>query len=307
MLPLVVLHILVFQRVERAAQVGLIADIVAELLGKARERVVLVEVAAGGFGDLSAERGVAEGDQDGRDVAEELVEGRGLGEDGFVVMRANAVEYGMAKLVIDDVGREAGVDALARAPLAAVEVVELQGLAVSVIESVFAVAGMWYDDETVALEPPRDTAAKTEAAFEEVECVLQRRPDVHLAELRGTKIIAIEDLAFGVHELAEIGVPAGRRVQNLCPAVVVHNGKARTGRAVTKPGLPWHGELLVEVVGRVGRRDLRILEVDIEGDAEVQLDLRIAIQKLSRRIKFGPGASDSGARLPFGIRFGRDP
>jgi hypothetical protein len=50
----------------------------------------------------------------------------GLGEDGFVVMRANAVEHGMTELVIDDVGREAGVDALAPAVHVLVEVIELQ-------------------------------------------------------------------------------------------------------------------------------------------------------------------------------------
>jgi hypothetical protein len=126
MLPLVVLHRFIRQLVPRASQVRLVADIVAEFLGKAGERIVAVEVAAGSLGDLRPENVVAEGDQDRGEVAKELVEGRGLGEDGFVVMRANAVEHGMAELVIDDIGREAGVDAPALVVPVAVEVIELQ-------------------------------------------------------------------------------------------------------------------------------------------------------------------------------------
>ena len=81
MLALVVLHSFILQFVQRASQVGLVADIVAELLGKAGERIVAVEVAAGSLGDLRPENVVAEGDQDRGEIADELVEGRGLGED----------------------------------------------------------------------------------------------------------------------------------------------------------------------------------------------------------------------------------
>ena len=71
MLALVVFHLGVFQLIERTSEVVPIADISAELLGNAGERIGGVEVAPGGLGDLVAERVVAEGDQDCRDVAEE--------------------------------------------------------------------------------------------------------------------------------------------------------------------------------------------------------------------------------------------
>ena len=50
------------------------------------------------------------------------------------------------------------------------------------------------------------------------------------------EIIAVEDLALGVRELAEIGVPARGRVQDLGGAVIVNDRKARAGRAVARPG-----------------------------------------------------------------------
>ena len=91
------------------------------------------------------------------------------GRTDFDVVRADAVEHGVAELVIDDVGRQAGVDTL----LAAIEVVELQRLALPVVVGVLARAGVRNDDQAVAFEAPGDAAAEAEAALEEVERTLQ--------------------------------------------------------------------------------------------------------------------------------------
>jgi len=125
------------------------------------------------------------------------------------------------------------------------------------------------DDEAVAFEAPSDATAKAKPVLEKVECVLQRRPEIHLVELRRVEILSIEDLSIGVQELAEVRVPAGRRVQNLRSGIIVHDGKAGAGRAITDAGFPRHGEPLVEVVDRVGRRDERILKVNVKGNAKV--------------------------------------
>ena len=59
-----------------------------------------------------AEVGVAEGDEDGGEIAHELVEGRRLRHDRFDEVRPDAVEHGVAELVVDDVGRQARVERL---------------------------------------------------------------------------------------------------------------------------------------------------------------------------------------------------
>ena len=108
--------------------------------------------------------------------------------DRLVVVRPQAVEHGVAELVVDDVGRQARVDA----SLVAVEVVELQRLAGPVVIGVLAVAGMRHHDQPVALERPADAAAEPEAALEEVERVLQRRPDAQLMKLESFDRVAVE-------------------------------------------------------------------------------------------------------------------
>ena len=153
------------------------------------------------------------------------------------------------------------------------------------------------DDKAVAFEAPSDATAKAKPVLEEVDGVLQRRPDIHLAELRRIEIFPMEDLSVGVQELAEVRLPTGRRVQNLRPGIIVHDGKAGAGRAVTDAGFPWHGEPLVEVVGRVGRRDERILKVNVKGNAKVQLGLRVAAEKLPRRVDLVANISDRSLRF----------
>ena len=124
------------------------------------------------------------------------MECRGLGENRFMIVRTDAVEHGVTELVIDDVGREAGKRPLALSIHVRIEVVELKRLAIAVVVGVLAVAGVGHDDKSVAFEAPLDTPPQAETALEEVEGVLERRPDIHLAELRGIRVVAIDNLAF---------------------------------------------------------------------------------------------------------------
>ena len=103
-------------------------------------------------------------------------------------MRPDAVEHGVAELVVDDVGRQARVDAL----VAAIEVVELQRLALPVVVGVLAGAGVRNDDQPVALEPPGNAAPEAEPAFEEIERALHDGPHIHLVELRRLGVAPIE-------------------------------------------------------------------------------------------------------------------
>ena len=64
----------------------------------------------------------------------------------------------------------------------AVEIVELKRFAVAIVKGVLAITGMRHDDEPVALEAPFDAPTKSEAILKEIERVLKRSPDIHLAE-----------------------------------------------------------------------------------------------------------------------------
>ena len=150
-------------------------------------------------------------------------------------MRPQAVEHGVAELVVHDVGRKAGKD---RA-LVAVEPVELQRLAGTVVVGVLAVSGVRHDDQPVALERPTDPAAEPEAALEEVERVLNDRPDAQL-------MILIELLVFSSRTVFPSGaqiavllpVPDRRGRQDVPGRVVVDDGEARAGRAVAEGRAP---------------------------------------------------------------------
>jgi hypothetical protein len=58
----------------------------------------------------------------------------------------------------------------------------------------------------LSFEAPGDATAKAKPVLEKVECVPQRRPEIHLVELRRVEILSIEDLSIGVQELAEVRV-----------------------------------------------------------------------------------------------------
>ena len=180
MRALIACDVLHRQLVPGAPQVRLSRHVLAELLGDARQRAFLGQIALRLSDELPGGRRVAEGDQDRRQVADELVECRRLGQHRLDEVRPDAVEHGVAELMIDDVGREAGVDAL----LAAIEIVELQRLALPVVVRVLARAGVRHDDQPVALESPGNAPPEPGPAFEEVERALDDRPDVDLMELR---------------------------------------------------------------------------------------------------------------------------
>ena len=150
--------------------------------------------------------------QDGGQIAQELVKRRGLRVDRLVVMRAQPVEHGVAELVVHDVGGQTGEDGA----LVAVEPVKLQRLAGPVVIGVLAVPGVRHDDQPVALERPTDSAAKREAALEEIESVLHDRPDAELMILIKVFRFSIEDrLAVGRHITILVPVPDGRRRQHV--------------------------------------------------------------------------------------------
>ena len=100
------------------------------------------EVAFRRLSQFASEVIVAKKDQDGGQVADELVERAGLDADALHEVRPHTIQYRVPELVIDNVGRQAGVDAL----VAIVEVVELQRLAGAIVERVLTVTGMRNDD-----------------------------------------------------------------------------------------------------------------------------------------------------------------
>ena len=77
-----------------------------------------------------------------------------------------------------------------------VEVVELQRLAVAVVEGVLAEAGMRDDDQPVALERPWDRASQADGILEERQRTLQQRPDAHLVELERVDGALVDRLPF---------------------------------------------------------------------------------------------------------------
>ena len=121
---------------------------------------------------MLAKRIVAKGHKDRGEIAEKLVKGCRFTGDTFVKMRSQSIEHGMAKFVVDDVARKASVDG----PVRAVEVIELQRFAHSVVIGILSVACMRQDDQTVTLEGPGDTSAEAKPALEIVERILHRRP-----------------------------------------------------------------------------------------------------------------------------------
>src|SRR5437868_15276053 len=89
--------------VQAAAKIRGILGRPAELLGQPRKQLGAAKLAVTFLQHDLAKRIVAERHQDGGQIAEELVKRRGLRADRFVKMRAQAVEYGMAEFVIDDI------------------------------------------------------------------------------------------------------------------------------------------------------------------------------------------------------------
>src|SRR5687768_11573720 len=104
-------------------------------------------------------------------------------------MRAQAVEDGMAELVVHDVGGQTGED---RA-LVIVEPVKLQRLAGAVVVGILAVSGVRYDDQPVPLERPADSSAQGGAALEEIQRILNDRPDAELMILVEVLRLSIQD------------------------------------------------------------------------------------------------------------------
>ena len=223
----------------------------------------------GGLGELLAELVVAEGDQDRRHVAEELVEGRGLGKDRFVVVRADAVEHGVAELMIDDVGRQAGIDALARSLLAGIEIVELQRLALAVVDRRSRRSRRGARRSAGCPRSRRQCAGRDRSRSRRSRARSAASPRHSSGETAAeSRLLRSSTLPVGVDELAEIGIPLRWWIESLGPAVIVDDSETGAGRAVSETRLPWHGELFVEIVGRVGRGDERVLEVNVERDAK---------------------------------------
>ena len=249
-----------------AAKIRLVLDELAELFGDARQRAVRAKVAFRLGDELLPELVVAEGNQDGREIADELVEGGRLRQHGFDVVGTDAVQHRVAELVVDDVGREAGEDAF----LAAIEVVELERFALAIVVGVLAGAGVGDDDQPVALEAPGNGAAEPEAAFEEVQGALHERPGVDLVELRDVRVVSIEPRALRIDERARLSVPACRRRQRVEMRVVVDHRKPRARRPIGEPRLPRHGAVFVERQPGVAGRDQRVLEVDVDRDPQPQ-------------------------------------
>ena len=95
---------------ERGAEVRGPFDGLAELPGDRCQDFPDLRFAACPLGQPLAEVLVPEAEQDRRQVAHEFVESPGLDRAALVVVGPNAVEDGMPELVVDDVGREAGID-----------------------------------------------------------------------------------------------------------------------------------------------------------------------------------------------------
>src|SRR5262249_23807737 len=166
--------------VDGAAQIGPAFDGIAKFVRDIAQRVLGVQVAFGLDAQFFAKRVVAKYHEERGEVADELVKGRGLRRGGFVEVGPDAVEHGMAKLVIDNISRKAGVDAI----FAAVEVIELQRFALPIVKRVLAETGMRQDDQPAAFEAPEDFSPEAETAFIEVEGVLYDRPGMDLMELQ---------------------------------------------------------------------------------------------------------------------------
>src|SRR5215475_7959884 len=136
---------------------------------------------------------VAKCHKDGSEVAQELMKCRRLGCERFVEKWPDAVEHSVAKFMINDIARQAGVDAL----LPVVEPIELQRLAGPVVIGVLAVSGMGNYDQSIAFECPTDPAAEPKAAFEEIERILNNRPHAELMELGTGDCFFVERRAVG--------------------------------------------------------------------------------------------------------------
>jgi hypothetical protein len=161
------------------AKVGLTMHGVAELLCEPVERRVRAQVSERVPRDKLTKIVVSKRDQYGRQVSHELMEGCRLRSDRLDVVGTHTVEDRMRELVIDDVRREAGIDGVR----AVVEIVELQRFTFAVVERVLAVSGMGHDNQSIALESPRNSSAETEPAFEELQRALYYSPDVDLVRL----------------------------------------------------------------------------------------------------------------------------
>jgi hypothetical protein len=113
-------------------------------------------------------------------------------------------------------------------------------------------------------------------AFKELQSALHEGPCVHLVELKQLRIGSVEKSAVWSHEPAAIWVPAGGRCKGFRVAIVVHHREPRGGGAVCEARLPFDETLSIE--GELGtlRRDQRILEVDVEWDANPELLLQVA-------------------------------
>ena len=205
-LPASFFMVLLFRPVRRY---GAFCGRLAEFVGEAGEQLRIGELAVAFLQHDLAKRIVAERHQDGGEVAHELVKCRGLRADGLEVIGPQAVEHGVAELVVDDVGGQAGED---RA-LLAVEPIELQRLGGPVVVGVLAIAGVRHDDQPVALERPADPAAEPGAALEEIQRVLNDRPDAQL-------MVLIELLRLVI----ENGLPVGRQIAVLSSRFQIAGG-----------------------------------------------------------------------------------
>ena len=104
------LHVRHLVIVQRGAEVRGAFHGLAELPGDRPQDFLDLRFAAGPLGQPLAEVLVPKAEQDRRQVAHEFVEGPGLDQRALVVVGPHAVEHGVPELVVDDVGREAGVD-----------------------------------------------------------------------------------------------------------------------------------------------------------------------------------------------------
>ena len=92
-------------------------------------------------------------------------------------------------------------------------------------------------------------------------------------ELQGLRVVPVQGCAVRVEEPVVVSVPPRRRRERFSVRVVVDNGKPRARRPVREPRLPWDEAVRVERQLRVLQSDKGVLEVDVDGNAKVELFL----------------------------------
>ena len=246
---------------------------------------------------------VEEGQQDSRQVADELVKGGGLQRADLVVVGPDAIQDRVSGLVGDDIMRQAGIDRL----VFVTEVVEPERLAVPVVAGVRLITSVRHHDQPVAVEAPWHRAAERLWVLVELQHPLHHGPHVQSLEVRvidgvlderavgcGVRryLLGTEFLIFGrlfgrdrqpvpVRRLEPAAgrIPGDRFVHLSWVFTRIDHRDARAGRAVAEPRLKTYLDLL-HPEERLVLRQQRVLDEDRDLYHQAQALPRLLVQEV---------------------------